>query len=137
MYLADYHTHSRFSADGRASMLDMARAAAAAGLDEICFTDHFEPVELRSTTLRASFDWAGQTAEFQDAVSRWDGPVKLRLGLELGDAPVDIPGTERLLEGRPDHDFVIGSVHMLSARFGMKDMGWLREPDEQICYAEV
>ena len=32
MYLADYHTHSRFSADGRASMLDMARAAAAAGL---------------------------------------------------------------------------------------------------------
>lgn len=137
MYLADYHTHSRFSADGRASMLDMARAAAAAGLDEICFTDHFEPVALRSTTLRTSFDWAGQTAEFQDAVSQWDGPVKLQLGLELGDAPVDIPGTERLLAGRPDHDFIIGSVHMLSARFGMKDLGWLREPDEQTCYAEV
>ena len=38
-YLADYHTHSRISPDARHPMTEMARAAAEAGLDEICFTD--------------------------------------------------------------------------------------------------
>ena len=44
MYLADYHVHSHVSPDGKASMLEMAAAAEAEGLDEICFTDHLETV---------------------------------------------------------------------------------------------
>ena len=32
MYLADYHTHSRISSDGRVPMAEMAEAAIAAGL---------------------------------------------------------------------------------------------------------
>ena len=51
MYLADYHTHSRISPDGRDSMTALAEAAAAAGLDEICFTDHVEPIVWASTDL--------------------------------------------------------------------------------------
>ncbi len=35
MYLADYHTHSRMSPDAATPMADMARAAAAAGMNEI------------------------------------------------------------------------------------------------------
>ena len=44
MYLADDHTHTRFSPDAHSSMTAMAQAAMAAGLDEICFTDHVEPL---------------------------------------------------------------------------------------------
>ena len=51
-YLADYHTHSRISPDARHPMTEMARAAAEAGLDEICFTDHVEPILLGSGALR-------------------------------------------------------------------------------------
>lgn len=137
MYLADYHTHSRVSPDGHVSMLEMAAAAASAGLNEICFTDHFEPVEPRTTVPRKTFDWAAQTAEYADVIACWNGPVKLRLGLELGDTPVDAALVERLLRGMPEFDFVIGSVHMLSQKFGFQDLAWIREPDEKTCYAEV
>lgn len=34
MYLADYHTHTRFSPDGSATMTEMAQAALDAGMDE-------------------------------------------------------------------------------------------------------
>ena len=50
MYLADYHTHSRISPDAVRSMAEMAEAAVDAGLDELCFTDHMEPVEWGLTT---------------------------------------------------------------------------------------
>lgn len=137
MYLADYHTHSLVSPDAHDTMLDMAAAAAAAGLDEICFTDHFEPTGWRSVLLAESFDWEAAPAEYAKTLARWDGPVKIRLGLELGDAPVDIAHTERLLEGAPEFDFIIGSVHMLSPKFGNQDLAWITEPDEKTCYAEI
>ena len=41
MYYADYHTHSRLSPDSDAPLLDMAEAAARAGLSELCITDHY------------------------------------------------------------------------------------------------
>ena len=137
MYLADYHTHSRVSPDGHASMLEMASAAAAAGLNEICFTDHFEPTEPRTTIPRKTFDWSAQTVEYADVTARWNGPVKLRLGLELGDTPFDAALVERLLGGMPEFDFIIGSVHMLSQKFDHQDLAWIQEPDEETCYAEV
>lgn len=36
----DFHLHSRVSFDGRDTGIHMAKAAAAAGPKEICFTDH-------------------------------------------------------------------------------------------------
>ena len=38
----DYHMHSTVSFDGHDSSLAMAMAAKAAGLKEICFTDHID-----------------------------------------------------------------------------------------------
>lgn len=66
-YLADYHTHSRISPDARHPMTEMARAAAEAGLDEICFTDHVEPILLGSGALRDHYDWAALAAEYAAA----------------------------------------------------------------------
>ena len=63
MYLADYHTHSRVSPDANTSMADMAEAAIKAGLDELCFTDHVEPIVWGSTKLRGPYDWGGLERE--------------------------------------------------------------------------
>lgn len=130
MYLADYHTHSRISPDAGTSMTDMARAAAAAGLDEICFTDHVEPIVWGGTELRGPYDWKALAAEFNAAERAMGERIRLRLGIELGDAPWDFAHTERLMADAPMLDFVIGSVHMLSERFGGTDLYFFAPRDE-------
>ena len=40
MLLTDYHTHSVLSPDGNVPLARMADAAVAAGLGELCITDH-------------------------------------------------------------------------------------------------
>ncbi len=123
MYLADYHTHSRISPDASASMTEMAEAAVAAGLDEICFTDHVEPIEWGTVRLRRTpYDWDALTAEFAAAQQAMDGRITLRLGVELGDAPWSFTTAEDLMTHAPQLDFVIGSVHMLSSHFEGQDL---------------
>ena len=69
MYLADYHTHTQFSPDAQDSMTAMAQAAIRAGLDEICFTDHVEPMEWQSTELRKPYNWPALTGDFAQRIS--------------------------------------------------------------------
>lgn len=130
MYLADYHTHTRISPDAGCSMKEMAEAALAAGLDEICFTDHMEPVEWGSTAPRKCYDWEGLAADFQEAREALGDRIQLRLGLELGDVPWHEKNTERLLTQAPPMDFLIGSIHMLSERYGGEDLYFFDPADE-------
>lgn len=130
MYLADYHTHSRCSPDAAASMTQMAQAAAAAGLQEICLTDHVEPVAFGTCQPRREpYDWAALEGAFSAARTAMEGTgVTVRLGIELGEAHWDEAGTRRLLEDAPALDFVIGSVHLLSQRCGGVNL-YRFEPD--------
>ena len=131
MYLADYHTHSRISQDARHSMTVMAEAGVATGLDELCFTDHIEPIIWYSTQLRQEpIDWQAMLAEFAAAKAAVGDRIHLRLGIELGDAMWDFAHTERLLADAPALDFVIGSVHTLSADYGGIDL-YLFEPKSE------
>lgn len=134
MYLADCHTHSRISPDARDSMTAMAEAAIAAGLDEICFTDHVEPVAWESTVLKDSLDWAPLAEEFRRAKEEIGDRVRLRLGIELGDACWGFRRTEELLAGAPPLDFIIGSVHMLSERYGGRDLYYFDPRTEAEAY---
>lgn len=122
MYLADYHTHSRISPDARRSMTEMAEAAIEAGLDELCFTDHMEPVEWGAVTPRKDYNWEGLSAEFAAAQAAVGDRIRLRLGVELGDAPWALENTERPLAKAPPLDFIIGSIHMLSKRYDGMDL---------------
>lgn len=134
MYLADYHTHSRVSPDAGDSMTALAEAALAAGLDEICFTDHVEPIVWASTDLRGPYDWSILTAEFDAARAAMGDRIVLRLGIELGDACWNFAHTEKLLADAPPFDFVIGSVHMLSKRFGGLDLYYFDPKSEEEAY---
>ena len=131
MYLADYHTHSRVSPDARAPMTALAEAAVAAGLDELCFTDHVEPIVWGTTRLRQEpYDWSVMENEYRAAREAMGDRIQLRLGMELGDAPWSFGHTEKMIADAPELDFVIGSVHMLSERFNGVDLYFFDPEDE-------
>lgn len=111
-------------------MADMAAAAVAAGLDELCFTDHVEPVDWTGTTLRSNYDWDALTAEFASAQAAWGDRIRLRLGIELGDAVWGIEETKTILSKAPELDFVIGSIHLLSPACGGKDLYFFDPKDD-------
>ena len=131
MYLADYHTHSRISPDGSCAMADMAAAAVEKGLQEICFTDHVEPfVWGDGSRPPLPHNWEPLKEEFARAQAAMGERIKLRLGIELGDAVMDLAHTEKMLENAPEFDFVIGSIHMLSEKAGGKDLYFFDPKDE-------
>lgn len=102
----DFHMHSKVSFDGRSTALEMARAAAAAGLKEICFTDHIDldPLAEKQTMI---FD----TQEYLDAYSdlQVEGLI-IRRGMEYGLLPDNQEAFREDLQRYP-FDFVLGSVH--------------------------
>lgn len=130
MYLADYHLHSRISPDARFSMTEMAEAALAAGMDEICFTDHMEPMT-EDRKKRVPYDWAGLSREFREVREAMGDRIRLRLGVELGEILWDLPYTEELMAQAPPLDFVIGSNHVLSEKYGDIDWYYYRSTDEE------
>ena len=76
----DYHMHTRVSFDGHDTGIQMAQAAKAAGLKEICFTDHLDYDPLGKMGIMA-FDTDVYNAEY-DAL---EVPgLKIRRGMEFG-----------------------------------------------------
>ena len=130
MYLADNHTHSRISPDSKASMLEMAAAAEAAGLEEICFTDHLETVVWRENKRPADFDWSALEREYRETQASWQGRTRLGLGVELGDVPFNTAHAGELMAQAPELDFVIGSVHMLTEAITDVDLFHFDPADE-------
>ncbi len=136
MYLADYHTHSRVSPDAASSMVDMAQAALDAGLQEICFTDHIEPF-YNDGTDRDPKDWDALRNEFADVQAVMGDKIQLRLGMELGEAPVNLPLCDQMLAMAPNLDFVIGSIHCLSKAFNYIDLYDFRPQSEEHAYRAI
>ena len=101
----DYHMHSRVSFDAKDSGLDMARAAAARGLKEICFTDHID----YTPKMDMVFDTAVYNAEYNGL----EVPgLLIRRGMEFGLTPDNPDQLKKDLQRRP-FDFVLGSVHLV------------------------
>ena len=139
MYLADYHLHSRISPDASASMTEMAEAAIRQGLQEICFTDHVEPIQFGTTRPKEGYDWAPMAAEFRAAQAAAGERITLRLGAELGDPVWGIKRMEAMLASAPVLDFCIGSIHTLSERMDGRDLYFLRPrnvEETQACLAD-
>ena len=104
----DYHMHSRVSFDGHDTGLAMAQAAQAAGLKEICFTDHVDYDPLGHMPNMA-FDTAAYSAEY-DGLSL--PGLKIRRGMEFGLLPDNQDQFRRDL-ARRNFDFVLGSIHFV------------------------
>ena len=104
----DFHMHSRVSFDGHDTGEALAKAALAAGLSEICFTDHLDYDPLGKMGILA-FDTDTYNAEY-DAL---EVPgLAIRRGMEFGMTPGNKVQFQQDLKRRP-FDFVLGSVHFV------------------------
>lgn len=104
----DYHMHSRVSFDGHDTGEALAKAALAAGLKEICFTDHLDYDPLEQMGCMA-FDTALYNAEYDGLEI---AGLKIRRGMEFGMTPDNAAQFLEDLQRRP-FDFVLGSIHFV------------------------
>lgn len=104
----DFHMHSRVSFDGHDTGEAMALAAQAAGLKEICFTDHLDYDPLGTMP-----DLAFDTAVYNTEYDRLEIPgLKIRRGMEFGMTRDNAAQFRQDLQRRP-FDFVLGSIHFV------------------------
>lgn len=137
MYLADYHTHSDSSPDGKETIARLAEAALSRGLDEICVTDHVDTVYWGSNAPRWDFDWDKSLRELAEARRLYGDRLTIRLGAELGEANMAFDRAEHLLSHAPALDFVIGSVHMAGKKFGYFDFYYIEKNTETYYHALI
>ena len=104
----DFHMHSTVSFDGHDSAQAMVEAAAAAGIREMCFTDHidYDPFAQEQTML---FDTETYKATYQNLTHP---EVKIRRGMEFGMTPDNMDTFRKDLQRYP-FDFVLGSIHFV------------------------
>ncbi|MBE6948118.1 MAG: histidinol-phosphatase HisJ family protein [Ruminococcaceae bacterium] len=105
----DYHLHTSVSYDGRGTAEEMVRAATAAGLKEICFTDHRDyqhcvPRSQTTFTMEA----------YRNAYEGLDSAgLTVRHGAEVGLTPWNVEEISKDLQAYP-YDFVLGSIHFIN-----------------------
>ena len=122
MYLCDIHGHSKISPDCDIPLRDMARAAIGAGLREFCVTDHCDLVSQEGKPA-AFFDWPAAKEQYRAVKAEVGDRLILRLGLELGSAPVDPEAARAILaQGGEELDFVLGSLHNWIGAEGNRDL---------------
>ena len=104
----DFHMHSKVSFDGKADAEQMAKAAAAKGLQAICFTDHIDH-DPRGTGRVLAFD----TDDYIRTYENLHMPgLEICRGMEFGLLPDNREDLKKELTRFP-FDFVIGSIHFV------------------------
>lgn len=119
--MLDYHVHPDFSPDAEGSVEEYCARAVELGLDEICFTTHYEPDPVRGKIERVRVngqpqpvdsDWpGGYFAAIGAARAKFPG-VTVLAGVEVGYEP----GLEGIISDflrRYPFDFVLGAIHCL------------------------
>jgi len=92
-------------------MEDITAAAIAAGMQEICFTDHVDTVPWLEYVPPQRYDWSKIAEAYARTSARFGDRITLRLGVELGEIAADVALAERYLEDAPPLDFIIASIH--------------------------
>ena len=131
MYFTDYHCHSILSPDGAVPLSVIAEHALAAGMSEICITDHCDLLTGHGQRVH-DYDWAPAVEQYQKTVPQFEGRVKLKLGIEFGSGHVD-PADAEIILSRPELDFVIGSIHNMSAKTGGLDFYYVEYNTPEDC----
>lgn len=109
----DYHLHSNFSCDCKASMEEMCRSAVAKGIPEIGFTEHYDlhPNESCRDWLRFDEWWV----ELQRTRVAFAGRLTVRAGIEIGEPHLFQAEAAAALDRFP-FDFALGSLHWVGAQ---------------------
>ena len=111
--LADLHTHSFYSFDGKlnASPNNIAKAAITAGLTHIAVTDHCD-IDCELAGLYRPLDREACFTALSQAKEKYRDRLNILVGIELGQAHHCPAEARAVLEQFP-YDIVLGSVHNL------------------------
>lgn len=112
MYICDQHLHTQYSFDGdreKATMDHMAEAAIAAGLSEICITDHYD-INGMIEKIYPEYDAENARAAIFAAKEKYKDKLTITYGIELGQATHYPTESKKLLKSYP-FEYVIGSIH--------------------------
>jgi histidinol-phosphatase (PHP family) len=106
----DYHVHTEFSVDCKVPMADSCRAAVAAGVTEIAFTDH---VDHQPNDMGYGYYRPDDYFRSLDAVRREFGDrLTILAGAEVDFHTETYDAVEKFINDHGSrYDFVIGSVH--------------------------
>ncbi len=117
----DYHVHPDFSQDAQGSIRDYCRRAQELGLEEICFTTHYEPdpkrhdrefVRVGGRPVPVDSDWPKAYFAEIEAGRREFPKVTIRAGVEVG-YEIGLEDTIGDFLNAYPFDFVLGAVHCL------------------------
>jgi histidinol-phosphatase (PHP family) len=121
--MVDYHVHPDFSHDASGSVDDFCARAVEFGLEEICFTTHYEPdprrkdiefVRVDGRMMPVASDWPTHYfAAIEQARKRFPG-LSVLAGVEVGYEPGLEGMIHDFLSSYP-FDFVLGAVHCLDS----------------------
>ncbi len=136
MFFGDVHTHSLCSPDGKYTMLEMARAARRNGVNYLCLTDHCDLLDLNGA-FTPDYDFGPCQAAFAQAQEQLPEGLRLRRGVELGEAYEDPDTARKILASDPALDFVIGSVHNFHAMMDKQDFYNADYRDPEMCRAAL
>lgn len=106
----DYHMHTHFSCDSKATMAEMCRAAIAKGLPEIGFTEHFD--HHPKDDCRGYYKPAEWWAELEKCRAEFAGRLSLRAGIEIGETHIYHAEAQAMLARYP-YDYALGSLHWI------------------------
>ena len=111
--LADLHTHSLYSFDGKpqSTPTAIAERAIAAGLTHIAITDHCD-IDCELAGLYQPFDKSAVFDAIRAVKEAYRDKVTVLIGLELGGGNHCPNETRALLDSLP-YDIVLGSIHNL------------------------
>ncbi len=109
----DYHVHSVVSFDAQAKMEECARAAAEKGLEEICFTEHYDE-DYPYDDGQSGCDFELYHEEIERA--RQSVPqLAVKAGIEIGLMPSILGVAAAFVKSYP-FDFVIASQHVIEGK---------------------
>lgn len=109
--LWDTHMHTHHSGDSDAPMEAMITAAIAAGLDGLCFTDHFD-YDYPDDPEEFQLDFPSYIEEVHAFQKKYAGVFPVLLGIEVGLQPHIADVNRNAVRSHP-FDFVIGSSHVV------------------------
>ena len=111
----DYHVHSHFSDDSVYKMRDVVKDAVLLGIDELCFTDHFDLNEIRDGEEKMKqplLNFPRYFSEIEKLQKQYMGKIEIKKGMEFGIQYGTIPEYENIFHTYP-FDFILLSIHRI------------------------
>lgn len=108
--MRDYHVHTVNSPDGHAAIREQFTAAQAAGLEEICLTDHLD-INYCNPAYDKIIDYENYFKEI-DALRAEFPTLSIRRGIEAGEHAGSTKETLAVVQAH-DFDYVLLSQHMV------------------------